>query len=128
MQIQPAQDVPEPPTDYVLVAEARDLQPVGATLNPPATIEMSYDSLPEDVEEEDLVIAYYNADSGEWETLASDPHPNKDKTVLAKVSTFGTFAILASTAVAGLNSWVVIGPIVWLALIGLITLALLRFY
>jgi hypothetical protein len=127
------QNVPEPPDGYVIVGSAYDLKPDGATFNPPITINMSYDpnEVPEDVDKDDLIIASFDVmagETGEWEMLDSSPHSSKANVVTAEAQHFTVFAVLADTSVTPLNSWVVIGPILWLALIGLITLGLLRFY
>jgi hypothetical protein len=121
--------VPEPPTDYVIIGTPYDLQPDGATFNPSIPLEIGYDadSLPEAVEEKELLIASYDVLQGEWELLDSQVRTNS-QTVSAQVSHFTIFAILGTTAATPFNSWVVIGPLLWVALIGLITIGLMRLY
>jgi hypothetical protein len=123
-------NIPDPPEDHVIVGYAYDVLPSGANFSPPVTIEMSYDpdDVPGDVNTDDLEIASYDVTTEQWEKHDSSPHPDQDDTVTAKVRHFTIFAILANTVATALNSWVIIGPILWLALIGLITLGLLRFY
>ncbi|MEE8372897.1 MAG: hypothetical protein V3R87_04240 [Dehalococcoidia bacterium] len=129
MQMKVAGSPPEPPPDYVIIGTAYDLLPNGAIFNPPVPLEMAYDadSLPEDVEEEKLLIASYDVVLGEWELLDSQARTNSE-TVSAQISHFTIFAILGTTAATPFNSWVILGPVLWLALIGLITIGLLRFY
>ena len=92
---------PDPPEDANIIGLAYDFGPDGATFAPPITFTWSYDpdALPEDVSEEDLVLAYYDEEAGEWVELPCvvDPVTN---TITASVSHFTTFAIIAPAAPA----------------------------
>jgi hypothetical protein len=86
---------PDPPEDAHIIGLAYDLGPDGATFDPPITIEYTYDpdEVPEGVAEEDLVIAFYDEDAGEWVececTVDTETH-----TITASVSHFTIFAII----------------------------------
>jgi len=62
---------PEPPEDAYIIGLAYDFGPDGATFDPPITLTRSYDpdALPEGVDEEDLVLAHYDEEAGEWVEL-----------------------------------------------------------
>jgi len=59
---------PDPPEDANVIGLAYDFGPDGATFKPPITITWSYDpdDLPDDVDEKDLVVAFYDEAKGEW--------------------------------------------------------------
>ncbi len=88
---------PDPPEDANIIGLAYDFGPDGATFEPPITFTWSYDpdALPEGVAEEDLVIAYYDEDAGEWVELPSTVDP-VTHTITASVSHFTTFAIIGA--------------------------------
>jgi len=88
---------PAPPEDTNIIGLTYDLGPDRATFQPPITITFTYDEadIPEGVDEEDLVIAIYDEDAGEWvvlEDVTVDPVTN---TISASVSHFTAFTILA---------------------------------
>jgi len=87
---------PAPPEDANIIGLAYDFGPDGATFDPPITFTWSYDpaEIPEGVAEEDLVLAYYDEEAGEWVELPCvvDPVTN---TITASVSHFTVFAIIA---------------------------------
>ena len=86
---------PDPPEDAHIIGLAYDFSPDGATFDPAITLTWSYDpdALPEDVAEEDLVVAYYYA--GEWVELDCVVDTEND-TITASVSHFTTFAIIGA--------------------------------
>ena len=92
---------PDPPEDASIIGLAYDFGPDGATFDPPITFEYTYDpdDLPEGVAEEDLVLAWYNEDTGEWEELTCTVD-TENNTITASVSHFTTFAIIGTTAPA----------------------------
>jgi len=95
----PATEAPVPPATNVIVMA--DFGPDGATFDPPITITMIFDpaSLPEGVLPEDLVIAYYDAVTGEWIELADIVVDTENNTVSGTTSHFTQFAILAEAEV-----------------------------
>jgi hypothetical protein len=91
---QPA--TPAPVSAGANVIVVADFGPDGATFDPPIVITMSYDpsDLPDGVAEEDLVLAYYDAESGEWVELANIVVDTENHTVSGIVSHFTQFAVL----------------------------------
>jgi len=87
---------PAPPEYAHIIGLVYDFKPDGATFNPPATLEYSYDpsQIPEGIAEEKLVIAWWDAESGKWVELESTVDP-KANTITAPVSHFTAFCTLA---------------------------------
>jgi len=88
---------PAPPADTDVIGLTYDLGPDNATFNPPITITFTYDEadIPEGVDEEDLVIAFWDKDADGWvvlEGVTVDPIAN---TISAPVSHFTAFTVLA---------------------------------
>ena len=88
---------PPPPANAYVVGCAYDFQPDGATFDPPITITLKYDDglLPPGVAEEDLVIAVYNAATGEWQVLPTTVD-TENNVLTAEVSHFTYFAVYAA--------------------------------
>ena len=88
---------PAPPEDAHVIGLTYDLGPDGATFDPPITLTFSYDpdALPEGVAEADLVLAYYDEDTGEWIEL-DGVVDTVNNTITASVPHFTTFAIIGS--------------------------------
>jgi hypothetical protein len=93
------EEPPAPPSNMPIIGMAYDFGPDGATFDPPVTITVEYDValLPEGVAEEDLVIAYFDVETGEWIELAGVVDPIAH-TVTAQVSHFTRFAVLGPVA------------------------------
>jgi len=87
---------PAPPENSHIIGLTYDLGPEGATFDPAITLTWSYDpdTLPEGVTEENMVLAYYDKDAGEWVELPSTVD-TVNRTITASVSHFTTFAIIA---------------------------------
>ncbi len=88
---------PAPPADTNVIGLTYDLGPDGATFDPPITITFTYDEadIPEGVDEEDLVIAFWDEETDEWvvlEGITVDPVTN---TISAPASHFTVFTVLA---------------------------------
>jgi len=84
------------PADSLIVSSVFDLGPDGAEFDPPAplSIEYSRSQLPVGVDESDLVIAYFDDDTGEW--LALDSVVDEEAGVVeTEVSHFTEFCLLA---------------------------------
>ncbi len=90
---------PLPTQEVSIIGQAYNLEPDGATFDPPATLTWSYDpaDIPKGVAEEDLAIAYYDDDADDWVALASEVDP-EDTTIMALIDHLTTFAILAPAA------------------------------
>jgi len=86
---------PDPPEGAHIIGLPYIFRPDGATFDPPIIFTWSYDpeALPEGVAEEDLVIAYYDEDAGEWVELECVVD-TENNTITASVSHFTTFAII----------------------------------
>ena len=84
-----------------------DFGPDGATLEPPITLTITYNPalIPEGVAEENLVIAMWDEDAGEWVEL---PGPftidTENNTISAPVSHFTAFTVLAYTRPAAFTA------------------------
>jgi len=83
---------PDPPEDAHVIGLAYDFDPVGATFDPPLTMEYTYDpdALPDVA---DLFLAYYDEEAGEWVELPCTVDP-VNHTITASVAHFTTFAII----------------------------------
>jgi hypothetical protein len=92
-------DDPPPPYQGSVVEPAYDLEPTGATFEPPVTLAWAYDAeaIPEGVAEDDLTIAYYDENGGRWLKLDSEVDPEQDL-ITAPIAHLTTFAILAPPA------------------------------
>ena len=97
LEITPDASPPPPPENASIIGLAYDFEPKGATFNPPIEVEYTYDpdDLPGGVAEENLVLAYYDEDKGEWVELPSTVDL-VTHTITASVSHFTTFAIIAA--------------------------------
>lgn len=86
---------PDPPEGSNIIGLSYDFQPKGATFDPPITISWSYDPdvLPEGVIEEELVIAYYDEEAGEWIELVCTVD-TVNNTITATIDHFTVFAII----------------------------------
>ncbi|MDH5696743.1 MAG: hypothetical protein OEZ00_09145, partial [Dehalococcoidia bacterium] len=87
---------PTPPEGAYIIGLAYDFSPDGATFEPPASLTFTYDPslIPKGIDEENLVIALWDADAGNWVVLDDcivDPVAN---TITAPISHFTTFAVL----------------------------------
>ncbi len=88
---------PSPPEAAHIIGLAYDFCPDGVTFDPAITLTWKYDpgALPENVAEEDLVIAYYDEDAGKWVELDCAVDTEND-TITALVSHFTTFAVIGT--------------------------------
>jgi len=88
-------DVAPPPEEGHIIGLTYDIGPDGATFSEPITITFNYnpDELPNGVNEEDLVIAIWDEDTGEWVELPSVVD-TVNNTVTATVDHFTAFAIV----------------------------------
>jgi len=86
---------PDPPEGAHIIGLTYNFGPDGATFDPAITLTWNYDpdDVPEDVAEEDLVVALYDVDAAEWEECecTCDPATN---CVTACVCHFTCFAII----------------------------------
>ncbi|HEY82603.1 MAG TPA: helix-turn-helix domain-containing protein [Dehalococcoidia bacterium] len=94
-------DPPEPPADANVVGFVYDLEPDGATFDPPITVTFSYNpnQIPAGVGVENLRVAFWDEAAGEWvelppEDITIDPLTN---TISARVSHFTYFSVIVFT-------------------------------
>jgi len=94
ISIIPMEDPPAPPVDASIVGLTYDLGPDGATFDPPITLTFTYDpdEIPEDFNEEDLVIAIW--DGEKWVELEGCVVNTATHTITAPVSHFTPFTII----------------------------------
>jgi hypothetical protein len=105
-------DPPPPPADANVIGLAYNFEPSGATFDPPVTLEYTYDpaNIPEGVAEKDLVVAWYNAETGEWVELDCVVD-TENHTITASVPHFTTFAIIGKSKPAAFTlSSLVVSP------------------
>ena len=95
---------PAPPRDMGFIGLSYDLEPDGATFDPPITITFTYNPkwLPPGLDPQNLTIGYYDADTEQWvmldaEDITIDPVTN---TISAKISHFTYYGVMAHTAPA----------------------------
>lgn len=86
---------PPPAPEGSTIYMACNFGPDGATFDPPIVLTFEYTpaDIPENTDEENLVIAFYDSSIGEWVLLDSEVD-TINHTITASVSHFTTFAIL----------------------------------
>jgi len=95
--VTPVDPLPTPPAGYHVIA-AFDFGPDNASFDPGIQITIAYDpeALPEGVDEANLVIAFRDETTGEWEFVTGVVDPDAN-TVTFSIDHFTVFAILAET-------------------------------
>jgi hypothetical protein len=88
---------PPLPHQGSVVEPAYDLEPSGATFDPPAILTWAYnaEAIPEGVAEEDLIIAYYHESWKEWIELEETEVNPEQGIITAPITHLTTFAVLA---------------------------------
>ena len=96
---------PAPPANANAIGRVYDLKPSGATFDPPLTVTLTYDlaDIPEDVAEENLVIARWDNEAEGWVNLVSTVDP-VTKIVSAPTSHFTAFTVMAYTSPAAFTA------------------------
>jgi hypothetical protein len=104
VRITPVSVPPAPPADMGFIGLTYDLEPDGATFDPPITITFTYNPawIPAGLGPENLTVGYYDTDSGQWVMLGAsditiDPVTG---TVSARVSHWTQFSVMAYAAPA----------------------------
>ncbi len=91
---------PPPPEGANIIGLPYNFEPDGATFDPPITLTFTYNpgDLPEGVDEEALILAFYDEENGVWIELdcVCDPDTN---CITACVSHFTQFAILGKEVI-----------------------------
>jgi hypothetical protein len=98
LTVVPVEPLPAPPEGYHVLA-AFDFEPDGASFNPGLHITFTYDpaAIPEGMDEDNLVIAVIDGDTGQWQFLSVsfDPETN---TATFIVTHFTVYAVVAAPA------------------------------
>ena len=139
-------DLPPAPAGAYIIGCAFDYKPDGAIFNPPITMTLKYDPglLPAGFDESKLVIASYDTATSMWVVYPSIVD-TVNHTITAQISHFTMFAVYAPvptvtptptiaptptptpTPAAGqLNTWVIIGSVIAVIVIGLAAYSFLR--
>jgi len=89
-----AKGFPSPPEGAYIVSVIYDLQPAGATFDPPATLTYNYDRghIPDGIDEEDLAMAHYDSSINQWADLDCGVD-TEAKIITAKVSRLYPLAV-----------------------------------
>lgn len=105
ISIKETTDPPEPPSKSNVVGLVYDLGPDEATFDPPISLTFQYSEskIPEDVAEENLVVAYWDEEAEEWVELEGTVDL-KSNAITVKVSHFTDFTILAHTRPASFTT------------------------
>lgn len=95
-------ELPAAPPEQNVIGLPYDLQPSGATFDPPISLTFEYDPslLPQGVAEEDLAIARYNQVTGVWEELSNCTTDTVNNSVTCEVDHFTLFAVVSGAAPA----------------------------
>ena len=98
ISIKEKENPPDPPEESNVVGLVYDIEPDGATFDPPIslTFEYSASEIPDGVAEENLVLAYWDNTAKEWVELEGTVDP-ANNTITAQISHFTDFATLAYT-------------------------------
>jgi len=93
------EDAPAPPKDKNIIGLAYDFEPDGYTFDPYLVITFYYDEddLPEGVIEDELQLAYYDENTGEWVTITCTVD-TENNCIKGYIEHFTTFAVLYSYA------------------------------
>jgi len=135
---------PPPPVGAYIIGCAYDYKPDGATFIPPITMTLKYDpgKVPAGFDESKLVIAFYDTETSKWVVYPSTVD-TVNHTITAQIGHFTLFAVYAAapaatptptiaptptpTPAAGeTNTWVIIGSIIAVIVIGLAAYLFLR--
>lgn len=94
IEVWPMAEPPPLPDNGYIIGIAYDFSPDGATFDPAIELEMRYDpsQIPDGLDEEDLLIAYYDEDVGKWVECECTCDP-ETHCITARVYHFTCFAI-----------------------------------
>jgi len=95
LEITVEESPPPPPEGANIIGLVYNFEPSGATFTPSMTINFYYagSMIPEGVAEEELILAYYNEETGEWVNLYSVVNPWANS-ITIEINHLTTFAIL----------------------------------
>ena len=97
IEVLPMAEPPPLPENGYIIGIAYNLAPAGATFAPPIELEIRYDpsQIPDGLDEEDLLIAYYDEEAGEWVECECTCDP-ETHCITACVCHFTCFAIIGA--------------------------------
>jgi len=110
------------PDDYRHILYAFDFSPAGATFSPGIQVTLKYDpaAIPSDIRESQLVIAFYDLVSGEWQYINGAVNLYSH-TITFTANHFTTFTIqtppVIPPAPEPIETWVIVVPVVAAVLI-----------
>jgi hypothetical protein len=92
---------PSPPAGSNIIGLAYDFEPSGATFSPPVTMTFHYSlsQIPQGVNEQDLVLVFYNAATGKWVEIHGEIDTMTHQ-LKASVFHFCTFAVIGKITAA----------------------------
>ncbi|MFC2002555.1 CARDB domain-containing protein, partial [Chloroflexota bacterium] len=95
LNVKPKKNPPPPPEGTHIIGLAYEFLPSRTTFEPPITLTFNYNNadIPEGVAEEDLVVAYYDKDAGEWVECECTRDP-RSNFITASIRHFTSFAVI----------------------------------
>ena len=99
LTIEEMEDPPDPPQDSAVIGLTYELGPEEASFDPAITLTFTYDPslIPEGVSAENLLLATWDENTGEWVVLEGCTVDVDNHTISASVSHFSIFTVLAYT-------------------------------
>lgn len=93
-----SENPPLPPAGLQIISLGYDFGPDGATFDPSVELSVSYDpaNIPEGTNQEDLVLAYYDEEAGNW-ILPPFTLDVENSIITVEIAHFTSFFILAAT-------------------------------
>ena len=99
LTIEEMEDPPDPPQDSAVIGLTYELGPEEASFDPAITLTFTYDPslIPEGVSAENLLLATWDENTGEWVVLEGCTVDVDNHTISVSVSHFSIFTVLAYT-------------------------------
>ena len=96
ISIQPNLEPPTPPPGDIIIGSAIDLEPSGATFSLPLSVTFEYDPdlLSKDINESEMLLAYFDTQLQEW-CKCDYTVDTANHSIIGHISHFTTFSILA---------------------------------
>lgn len=93
------------PAQSSMIGLTYDFGPSGATFDPPISVSFTYslNSIPQGVNEKDLVIAYYDSATGKWVALEGITVNTSTHKISGKIGHFTAFTVIAYTSPAAFS-------------------------
>lgn len=96
---------PEPPEEKYVLGLAYEMRPKGASFDPYIEMTFSYDEseFPFVMDEDNLVIAWWDEDNEEWVEIEDCVVDTENNTITGKVTHFTVFSVIGSVAAADIS-------------------------